>query len=75
MNTLDKLSLNEEVVIKAVKTNYALKRRLYELGFVPQEIVKCVLVSPFGDPKGYYVRGNIWALRETDASLIEVEHA
>ncbi len=74
MMTLDKIDLDKEVMIKQVKKECLLKRRLLDLGFVPGEIIKCVLVSPFKDPKAYKIRGNVIALRNLDAKKIEVEY-
>ena len=49
-----------------------IKRRFLDLGFIPGEVTKCVLISPFKDPKAYLINNNIIAIRDVDARNIEV---
>ena len=72
--TLDKLKLNEEVIIKKINAQNNLRRRLLDLGFIPENKIKCVLISPFKDPKAYEINNNIIALRNIDAKNIEVSY-
>lgn len=72
MITLDKIRVNDKVIIEHVGGELSLKRRLLDLGFVPGEIIECVLVSPFHDPKAYLIHSNVIALRNMDARNIEV---
>ena len=72
--TLDMLNLNEEVLIKKVSGLELLKRRLLDLGFIPGEKTKCILISPFKDPKAYLINDNVIALRNLDAKNIEVSY-
>ena len=44
------------------------------MGFIPGEEVKCVLISPFKDPKAYKIAGNVIALRSIDARNVEVTY-
>lgn len=71
--TLDKMMLNEEMTVKKVTGKDSIKRRFLDLGFIPGIKVKCVLISPFKDPKAYKVSGNIIAIRNNDAKYIEGE--
>ena len=71
--TLDELNINEEMIVKKVTGKDSMKRRFLDLGFIPGATVKCVLISPFKDPKAYKVNGNILAIRKKDARYIEVE--
>ncbi len=71
--TLDKMMLNEEMTVKKVTGKDSIKRRFLDLGFIPGIKVKCVLISPFKDPKAYKVSGNIIAVRNNDAKYIEGE--
>lgn len=75
ISTLDKILLNEEVIIKKINSEGILKRRFLDLGFLPQTYIKCVLISPFKDPKAYQINGSVIALRNIDAQNIEVEYA
>ena len=72
MITLDKIRVNDKVIIEHVGGELSLKRRLLDLGFVPGEIIECVLISPFHDPKAYLINGSVIALRKCDAKEIEV---
>ncbi len=72
MITLDKIKVNDKVIIEQVGGTQSLKRRLLDLGFIPGEEVACVLISPFQDPKAYLIHSNIIALRNKDARNIEV---
>lgn len=49
------------------------RRRLLDLGMVPQTIVEVVRRSPIGDPTAYRVRGTTIGLRKEDAKQILVE--
>ena len=49
-----------------------MKRRLYDLGFLPGEKVECVLNNPFRNPRAYKINGAILALRDELAREIEV---
>ena len=72
--SLDQIKLNEEVVITEL-LSHPMRRRLLDLGFIPGEEVKCVLISPFHDPKAYLIHSNVIALRNVDARNIEVSYA
>ncbi len=73
--TLDKIKLEDCVTISNINGDNLLKRRLLDLGFIPETLIKCVLISPFKDPKAYKIAGNIIALRNIDAANIEVSYA
>ena len=75
MITLDKIGVNDHVIIKHVGGDLSLKRRLLDLGFIPGEMIECVLISPFHDPKAYLIHSNVIALRNVDARNIEVSYA
>ena len=66
------LKINEEAKIINLKCNNILKRRFLDLGLIPGEIIKCVLISPFNNPKAYLINNNVYALRNDDANFIEV---
>lgn len=71
--SLDQIKLNEEVIITKIIPS-TMRRRLFDLGFLPGEEVKCVLISPFHDPKAYLINGNMIALRNIDAKGVMVEY-
>ena len=70
--TLDSLKVGEACMIEKVSNSDDMKRRLYDLGFVPGETVKCVIKSPLGDPKAFLVKNTVIALRCDDSSKISV---
>lgn len=49
------------------------RRRLLDLGILPGTSITAELVSPFGDPVGYRIRGSLVALRQSEADLVNVE--
>ena len=70
--TLNEINLDELALIKKVQGEDSLKRRLLDLGFIPGAHIKCVLISPFKNPKAYLINGNVLALRNKDAMKVEV---
>ena len=60
----------ERLIIKKLETKGMLRKRLMDIGFVPETEVECVRISPFGDPKAYCVRGAVIALRKKDAASV-----
>ncbi|CDF12431.1 feoA family protein [Mycoplasma sp. CAG:776] len=74
MMTLDQMNLNDIVNVINIYGESRIKRRLLDLGFIPGEEVKCVLISPFKDPKAYKIAGNVIALRSIDARNVEVTY-
>ena len=65
----------EWVKIKKVNGDNDLKRRLLDLGFLPNNWVQCVLISPLKDPKAYKINNSVITIRNKDAKNIEVEYA
>ena len=47
-----------------------MRRRLLDLGFTEGTKVRCLFDAPGRDPKAYWVRGAIIALRREDAARI-----
>ena len=68
--SLRDMKKGELALIKEIKTAGTLRQRLFDLGFVPGTKVKCVRVSPFGDPKAFFIRGSVIALRNLDSKTI-----
>lgn len=70
--SLNNLEINQTGIIKDLKCNDHIRRRLLDLGMVKGTSIVPVLKNPSGDPIAYEVRGSIIALRSEDSSLIEV---
>jgi len=71
-NTLNEVSLNQEVIIKKIDCIGNIKRRILDLGMIEGTKIKPVLKSPLGDPTAYEVRGSLISLREEESSNIEI---
>lgn len=49
------------------------RRRMLDLGLVKDTKVEALYKSPTGDPKAYYIRGAVIALRSEDAKKIIID--
>ena len=56
-----------------IRVEGALRRRLFDLGLIPQTLVSCRFAAPAGSPMAFTVRGAVLALRTRDAQEIFVE--
>lgn len=73
MKTMNELEINEEAVIRNIPKSNALRDRFFDLGLIKNTAVKCVAISPFGDPKAYRIRDAVIAVRRDDCCDISVE--
>ncbi len=69
---MDEMSVGELAEAVGIETEGKIRRRLTELGIVRGARIKCVGVSPLGDPKAYFIRGSVLALRAVDTKKITV---
>ncbi len=69
---LNSLREGEWAVIDNAFNEPVMKRRLYDMGFVPGTLVGCVQTAPFGDPKAYMIKNTVIALRSEDSEKISV---
>ena len=72
-NTLNELKKGDKAIIKELKVEGSMKRRLLDIGLIKNSIVECVLESPLKDPKAYWIRGALIAIRDNDAKKIIIE--
>lgn len=70
---LCEIRVGERCFVDRVQTGEDMKRRLYDLGFVPGGEIECVIKSPLGDPKAYLVKNTLIALRCDDSKNIFVK--
>ena len=63
----------ETVRVAEIHVEGALRRRLFDLGLIPQTLVSCRFAAPAGSPMAFTVRGAALALRTADAQEIFVE--
>ena len=67
---LSSLGIGDILCISHVEGENAIKQRLYDIGMVKGTVVKCIAISPLGDPRAYEIRGAVIALRRKDAANI-----
>lgn len=70
---LSKLAPGEGGIISDIKNDGSMRRRLMDLGFIKDSEVQCVAVAPFGDPKAFYIKDTLIALRYEDSSKIFIK--
>ena len=70
--TLAEMKVGQRARIVLLMVEGSPRRRLLDLGFVPETEVRAVMKSPLGIPIAYEIRGSILALRPEDASKIVV---
>ena len=72
MYKLNELKIDQKANVISVNAKGNLLSRFIDIGIIPGTVIKCVAVSPQGDPKAYLIRGAAIALRNRDAQLIEL---
>ncbi len=70
---LSKAIIGEKYEILSVRLDDYFRRRIYDLGLIPNSIIKILQKSPFGDPVAYFIRGTVIALRQECTSKIIVK--
>lgn len=69
---LTKLQLHQVGFIKEINCKNSIKRRLLDLGLIPNTKIIPIMKSIAGDPIAYEVRNIIIAIRKQDAEKIQV---
>lgn len=67
---LDQLNVNQTATIICVRGEKSFRRRLLELGMVPNTLVRLVSIAPLGDPLNFSIRGCHISIRRSEASNI-----
>ncbi len=70
---LNSINKNEYYVVDKINADEKIKRRLYDIGLSCGTKVKLLLNSPSKRIKAYLIRDSIIAIRNIDASKIEVK--
>jgi len=70
MNTLMSVPVGMSVRVAGLYVTDAIRRRLLDMGLTPGTCATCLYEAPSGDPKAYWIRGAIVALRNEDAGKI-----
>lgn len=70
IGSLNMLKPGESAVVKEIKTEGSMRRRLLDIGLVENTQVECLGRSPGGDPSAYLIRGAVIAIRAQDCAGI-----
>ena len=70
--SINELVPGETAVIMSVSAKEDMRRRLTDIGMTAGASVRCVGVSPLGDPRAYMIRGAVIALRGEDGKNIMI---
>jgi len=70
--TVAGIEVGSSAIVKHVRGNGVVSRRLMEMGIVPGVKLRIVKVAPFGDPIEIRILGYNLALRRNEADNIEV---
>lgn len=73
MRRLSEVSSGQEVLVRQVGGEGAVRRRIMEMGITRGIRVAVIKLAPLGDPMQLRVRGYQLSLRKADAELIEVD--
>ena len=69
---LNELVPGERGIVTQIDTTGSMRRRLLDIGLIPQTMVECVGQSAFGDPAAYLIRGAVIAIRAGDGRKIRI---
>lgn len=67
------LPLGKMATVKSLTSDGITRRRMLDLGLIPDTIVEAIQKSPSGDPTAYFIRGAVIALRSDESNKILVE--
>lgn len=70
---LTDLEIGEWCVALNIIAEESMRRRLQDIGVIKGTKIKCVLISPHGDPMAFLIRGAVIALRCEDSACIHIE--
>ncbi|HCC08220.1 MAG TPA: ferrous iron transport protein A [Clostridiales bacterium] len=70
---LNQLKTGQNAIIKQLVCEGNTRRRMMDLGLIPDTKIEALQKSPSGDPTAYYIRGAVIALRSEEASKIIIK--
>lgn len=73
MRTLKDVRVGETVVVKSLRGEGSVKRRIMDMGITKGVEIQVRKVAPLGDPMELNLRGYELSVRKADAEMIEVE--
>jgi len=72
LSPLSSLAVGSKGKVASIGIDGLLRRRLLDLGVVPDSVIEVVRVSPAGDPTAYLIKGSLIGLRKSEANNILV---
>lgn len=73
MKRLSELAVGDRAIVKGVKGDPGVRRRLRAMGFVSGTEISVRRCAPMGDPVAYDLMGYCLSLRKEEAALVMVE--
>ncbi len=73
MKYLNELKLNDKGIIKKLEAEGGLKKKLLEMGIIPNSPFEVTKIAPLGDPIDIKIKGYHLSLRKVEAQNILVE--
>ncbi len=71
--SLADLGVGDRAIVRYVRGEVALRRRLLELGVLPGTVLEIVRIAPLGDPIEVRLCGYSLSIRREDARTVGVE--
>ncbi|HDM32954.1 MAG TPA: ferrous iron transport protein A [Deltaproteobacteria bacterium] len=71
--SLDELEVGKKAVVKMIRGEKDIKRRLLDMGLVPGTELRVEKVAPLGDPIDISLKGYYLSLRKHEARAVKVE--
>ncbi|MGX8704839.1 MAG: FeoA family protein [bacterium] len=73
MKTLKDVNVGEVCVVKRVRGEGPVRRRIMDMGITKNVEILVRKVAPLGDPMELNIRGYELSVRKADAEMVEVE--
>lgn len=73
--TLSTLAVGAKAVVRDVRGERSVARRLMEMGVLPGTPIEVVRIAPLGDPVELRLRGYALSIRHAEAAQVQVEVA
>lgn len=70
---LSTIAIGQTVILQGINPKHPMRKRLFELGFVPGASIRLLRKAPMGDPIEMVVSGTHFALRQQDMQHIWVQ--
>lgn len=74
MISLNNIKLNKKARVITISDKSLIKRRLLDIGIIPGIKIEKLLISPFKEISAYLISDALIAIRDEDASFIEVSY-